>query len=139
MFERLYFGKILIEMTKKNTISEAQLQHDALKFFKQHGIFAWRMPISPVLHRLKVGRRTQTIWKASPLKGFPDVAGVFQKKQRGRMFVIEFKSETGRLNDNQKLWRNKFLDSGVAYLECRSMKQLVEFLIYHEEVRLIIK
>ena len=75
---------------------------DALK------LFGWRW----VHFRTSIGykRRYQTAQDGD--KGWVDIVAV----RRGRMLLIELKSASGRLTDDQKAWRDELKEvAGVGY------------------------
>lgn len=101
-------------------MKESELLSFALKHLKAKGILHWRVSNGPVMHTIG----TRVIYKASPIKGMPDIAGVMPC---GRFFAIELKSAKGRLSPEQISWIDKINDSnGIAVL-IRTTNELVEF------------
>jgi len=121
-------------MTKTFAISEAEIQSQCMKYMRLLGILVWRNPIGPVLHRYMKGGAMQTNWKASPLKGFPDVSGVLKRKNRGRMFAIEFKSATGRLTPEQVEWHQNLMAAGALVATVKSFDDLLARLVEWGEI-----
>jgi len=111
-------------MVKARRREEGELSTQVLAFFKAHNIFAWRMPVGPVIHRRGKGENVKEFWKKNPLKGFPDWAGVLRRKHRGVLFVIELKSSTGGLEPEQMSWLLDLQGSGVACAVCRSIEEV---------------
>lgn len=103
-------------------VKESELQRACLDWLKAHKITAWRMPIGPVKH----SRGGRDVWSKSPLKGFPDIAGVLKVKTPGRFFVIELKSAKGTLRQEQKAWILKLQAAGAAVAVVRSIEELEE-------------
>ena len=112
---------------------ESDLQSAAMRFLKSYGILHWRMPVGPVVHRFGKGSSVKEIWKKNPLKGFPDVAGVFTKKYPGRFFVLEFKTEKGRLTPEQEAWIDNLARAGCACGVVRKIDDLYDFFIANGE------
>lgn len=105
-------------------MSEAELQTAVLKWLKLYKIFAWRMPVGPVVHRRGIGGSVKEVWKPSPIKGFPDIAGVLTKSHPGKFFVIELKSGTGKLRPEQKDWISSLQTAGACVAVVRSLDGL---------------
>lgn len=100
---------------------EAELQRAILAWLRKQGIECWRMPLGPVLQG--GGRR----WAENPLKGFPDIAGVLQREQRGRFWALELKSATGRLSPEQSAWILRLKYSGAAVTVVKSLAEVEHF------------
>lgn len=86
------------------------------------------MPVGPVLHA--GGKR----WASNPLKGFPDIMGVFTRRELGRAWAIELKSAKGRLRPEQKAWIARLEKAGVAVAVVRDLESLTKFLREHGEI-----
>lgn len=106
---------------KRFMAPEAMLQRDALAWLKVRGILAWRMALGPVL---KAGGRVRA---PNALRGFPDIAGVLSRAQRGRLWAVEFKSTKGRLSKGQEEWLTKLRDAGCAVAVVRYVGELEAF------------
>jgi|GEM_PF-2115063 len=119
---------------KLNTISEADIQASILQYLSLRKIFAWRMPVGPVVHRKNIKGTLKEFWKASPLKGFPDIAGVFRRKNNGKFFVIEVKRRDGRLTPAQVDWIKNLEEAGAACLVARSVRDVEKFMIEWGEI-----
>jgi hypothetical protein len=104
--------------------SEADLQRAVFAWMKSHGIFAWRMPVGPVVQRQVVRGAMQTHWKKSPLKGFPDIAGVLRRGRPGVLFVLELKSKRGECTPEQVSWMVDLQAAGAAGAVVRSLDDL---------------
>lgn len=104
--------------------SEAELTRAVFAWLQAHRILAWRMPVGPVVHRKVIGGRLKEFWKKSPLKGFPDIAGVLQRKRRGTLFTLELKSASGSISPEQKMWMKDLSDAGSACAVIRSIDDL---------------
>lgn len=111
-------------------VKESTLQTAVLKWLAAHNIFHWRMPIGPVIH--SIGQKQ--IWKKSPIKGFPDIAGVLKGKNRGRFFVIELKTKTNTLEPEQKKWIYNLQMAGCACAVVRSLEELEQKMIEWGEI-----
>jgi hypothetical protein len=103
---------------------ESDLQSACLEWLQAKRIFAVRVPLGPVLHRLGHGENVRTFWRKNPLKGFPDCHGILQKKYRGRAFYLEFKSAKGRLTPEQVSWLANLQAAGAACAVIRSLREL---------------
>jgi hypothetical protein len=102
-------------------MKESELLSYAITRLKQSGLVFWRVPNGPVMHSIN-GRM---IRKCSPIKGFPDLAGLFQS---GRFFAIELKSETGRLSPEQVDWIKKLNISGAMAIVLRTKPEIDSFI-----------
>jgi hypothetical protein len=101
-------------------MKESELLSFALTCLKQSGLVYWRVANGPVLHSLG----TRQIRKKSPIKGFPDLAGVLPS---GRFFAIEIKTDKGRLSPEQVDWITKLNHSGAIAVVLRSKDEIREF------------
>jgi hypothetical protein len=87
------------------------------------------MPVGPVIHRFNRGKKLHTVWKASPLKGFPDLCGVLTRKHPGVMWVMELKSTKpngkpkGRLTDDQDEWLVRLHEAGAKVAVVHSLDE----------------
>lgn len=99
---------------------ESELQKQVFDWLKARGIFAWRMPIGPVMR----GKPGQAVYSKSPIKGFPDIAGVLQKRYRGRLFVLELKVEKREMTPEQVAWMVDLQAAGAAGALIRSLEDL---------------
>lgn len=106
--------------------SEAELQRDVLSWLAIYNILHWRMPIGAVLHRKGKGSNVKEFRKPSPIKGFPDIAGVLSKENRGMLFALELKSKKGRLTQDQKIWIAKLELAGAKAAVIKSLDDLIE-------------
>lgn len=61
----------------------------------------------------------------NPLKGFPDIFGYLPD---GRGFVIEVKTETGKVSPLQNDWLVKLQNTGVICIVARSLDDVKELL-----------
>jgi hypothetical protein len=101
-------------------MKESELLSFALTCLKQSGMVYWRVPNGPVMHSIN-GRM---IRKCSPIKGFPDIAGVLPS---GKFFAIELKTDKGRLSIEQVDWITKLNLSGAIAVVLRSKDEIMEF------------
>lgn len=101
--------------------SEADLQVAVFDWLKARRIFAWRMPISPVM---RGGGKRKVSFSKSPIKGFPDIAGVLQRQRRGVLFTIELKTEKGEITPEQVAWMVDLQAAGAACAVVRSIADL---------------
>lgn len=115
---------------------EANLQRAAFQWLQLHRIFAWRMPVGPVIHRRKSKSGfINEHWKKSPLKGFPDIAGVLRKKHPGVLFVWELKSDTGELSPEQVQWLTDLQAAGVKCAVIRSVDDMIAAMVRWGEIQ----
>jgi hypothetical protein len=101
-------------------MKESELLSFAHTCLKQSGLVFWRVPNGAVMH--SIGGRV--IRKCSPIKGFPDLAGVFPS---GRFWAVELKTDKGRLSPEQTEWITKLNMSGAMALVLRSKDEIREF------------
>jgi hypothetical protein len=121
-------------MKKITYKSEAELSRDVLAYFKFYRIFAWRMPISPVIHRKGSGVDVKTFWKKNPIKGFPDYCGILRRKHKGVLFAIEAKSKTGTPRKEQLEWISSIQLAGGKAAIIYSIAELHSLMIQWGEV-----
>lgn len=105
---------------RKSPGSEGSLQTAVFQWLKLHRIFAWRMPIGPVIR----GSKGAQVWTKSPIKGFPDIAGVLRRSQPGVLFTIELKSSRGKLEPDQVAWMVDLQAAGARCAVVRSIAEL---------------
>jgi hypothetical protein len=101
-------------------MKESELLSFALTCLKQSGLVYWRVPNGPVIH--SIGNKV--IRKCSPIKGFPDIAGVLPS---GKFFAVELKTDKGRLSPEQVEWITKLNHTGAIALVLRSKDEIKEF------------
>lgn len=101
-------------------MKEAELLSFALTCLKQSGLVYWRVPNGAVSHSIN----GKMIRKKSPIKGFPDLAGVLPS---GKFFAIEIKTDKGRLSPEQVEWITKLNLSGAIAVVLRSKDEIREF------------
>jgi hypothetical protein len=102
-------------------MKESDLLSYALSSLKLSGLVAWRVPNGPVLHSIG----SNQIRKKSPIKGFPDIAGVMPN---GKFFAIELKTPKGRLSPEQVEWISKLNMSSAMAVVLRSREEIDEFI-----------
>lgn len=103
-------------------MKESELLSFALTCLKQSGLVYWRVPNGPVVHTIG----TKQIRKKSPIKGFPDIAGVMPN---GKFFAIELKSDKGRLTPEQTEWITKLNMSGAMAIVLKSKDEIRQFIV----------
>jgi len=108
---------------------ESDIQAGVLKWLKAAGVYAWRMPIGPVIHGN--GR-----WCPSPLKGFPDIAILLRKRHRGVLAVVEMKrpKKSTKVEPDQADWLTELAAGGAKACVARSLEDVVRFLVECGEV-----
>ena len=109
-------------------MKESDLLSYALSCLKQSGLVYWRVPNGPVMH--SIGGKM--IRKCSPVKGFPDIAGVFPS---GKFFAIELKTDKGRLSTEQTGWITKLNMSGAMAIVLRSKEEISEFIAAASKIK----
>lgn len=97
-------------------MKESELLSFAITCLKQSGLVYWRVPNQGVRHN--------GIRKKSPIKGFPDLAGVFPN---GKFFAIELKTDKGDFSPEQTEWITKLNMSGAMAVVLRSKDEIKEF------------
>lgn len=108
---------------------ESNFQRDLLAYLRRHEIFHWRMPIGPVIHQ---GGK---VWARNPLKGFPDIAGVFTKKHPGIFWALELKADANAsTSPEQNLWLQKLESSHCKVAVIYDMNQAINFFQTHGEL-----
>ncbi len=90
---------------------ESQIQRAISDWLDLHGFFWRRMPMGGV-------RQAGAGFKKNPMKGFPDLWGLFPS---GRMYAIEVKTKTGRMSKEQAIWKYDLTRLGAVYIEARSI------------------
>jgi hypothetical protein len=99
-------------------MKESELLSFAITCLKQSGLVWWRVANGPVKHG--------GVLKKSPIKGFPDLAGVMPN---GRFFAIELKSADGKLSSEQIEWITKLNHTGGMAVILRTKDEVREFVI----------
>lgn len=102
-------------------MKESDLLSYTLTRLKQAGLLAWRVSNGPVIRSIN---GDQKVFSKSPIKGFPDVAGVLAN---GRFFAIELKTEKGRLRPEQLEWITKLNMSSAMAVVLRSREEIDAF------------
>jgi hypothetical protein len=123
LFEALFFG-----LKDQGLMKESELLSFALTCLKQSGLVYWRVPNGPVMH--SIGNKV--IRKCSPIKGFPDLAGVFPN---GKFFAIELKTDKGRLSPEQHEWITKLNMSGAMAIVLRTKDEIREFIVAASQIK----
>lgn len=98
-------------------MKESELLSFAITCLKQSGLVWWRVANGPIKHG--------GINKKSPIKGFPDLAGVMPN---GKFFAIELKTDKGKLSPEQTDWITKLNMSGAMAIVLRSKDEIREFI-----------
>ena len=101
-------------------MKESELLSFAMSTLKNCGILCWRVQNQASMHQIN----GKMIMKRSPIKGFPDIAGVFPN---GKFFAIELKTEKGRLSPEQTEWITKLNMSGAMAIVLRSTDEIADF------------
>lgn len=103
---------------------ERDLKKQLDKLIEVADLCCWRVPLGPIL--ISIGKKKIGI--PNPLKGFPDYAGVVSRgEHRGKLYVIELKSEKGRFSDKQKWWLSRLERAGALVCKPRSMNDINDF------------
>lgn len=103
-------------------MKESELLSFAITCLKQSGLVWWRVNNSPSLFNNKSGK---VCFKKSPVKGFPDLAGMFKN---GRLFAIEIKTQKGQLSPEQIEWITKINHSNGMAIVLRTKDEIREFI-----------
>lgn len=109
-------------------MKESELLTFCLQTLKKSGLVYWRVPNGPVMHNLG----GKLIRKCSPIRGFPDVAGVMPN---GRFFAIELKTETGKLSPEQAQWIAALNHSKATAVILRTKDEIADFVACASQVR----
>ncbi len=100
--------------------TESELQKSVFDYLHAKCIFAWRMPLGPVIHSIG-GKR---VYARNPLKGFPDIAGLF----KGRFFAIELKKNKSIKPELHQLkWLQDLKANGAHVAVITSIAELEAF------------
>lgn len=109
-------------------MKESDLLTFAIKTLKKSGLVFWRVPNGPVMHSI-AGKMVR---KCSPIKGFPDIAGIMPD---GKFWAMELKTETGRLSPEQIGWIAAINDTGGTAVVLRSKDEIADFIAVAMQVR----
>lgn len=107
---------------------ESELLSYALKVLKQSGLVYWRVANGPVMHSIA----GKMIRKCSPVKGFPDIAGI---SPNGKFWAIELKTEKGKLSEEQVRWIAALNDSGATAVVLRTKDEITDFVAVASQLR----
>jgi hypothetical protein len=101
-------------------VKEQEIQRAILDFLDARGVTHWRCNLGGVRNR-----GSGSGWRANPMKGFPDIAGIMPGGD-GRLFGIEVKTPATavRLSDEQRVWRAKLLAAGAVHLVATSVEDV---------------
>ena len=99
---------------------EADFQRTVLEFLRKNHVEHWRMTMGPVLKK-------GGTWAQNPLKGFPDIAGVLQKKHPGKFWALELKTATGRLSLEQSAWLVRLKAAGAEAAVVTNLMEVSKF------------
>jgi hypothetical protein len=61
------------------------------------------------------------------MAGLPDILGIL-KKNPGKLFAIEIKSEKGKLSDDQRKWIYNLESAGAFVIIARDLETVIESL-----------
>lgn len=101
----------------KRVPREAEIQRAILDWLEVSGHLHWRVCVSAVMGG---GGK---FFRANPMKGHPDIAGVLRPS--GRYFAIEVKRPSGsRWYPEQLEWRDRLSEAGVLYLVASSVEDV---------------
>lgn len=103
-------------MAKRIANPETAIQKSIIDWLKAQGHFAVKIPVQPI----KAGK----FFKPNPIKGFPDIF-CLPLGGKGRLVVIEVKTETGALKPEQRDWLRKLEDYGVICIVARSLHDVI--------------
>lgn len=101
---------------------ESDLQRAVFDWLEVRRIFAWRMPIGPVMR----GKPGEARFSKSPIKGFPDIAGVLRRRRKGVLFVLELKVGKRKVTPEQVAWMVDLQAAGAACAVVRSIEDLYQ-------------
>lgn len=87
-------------------VSESELLRDVLRYLTVRGVLVWRMPVQGVMQ----GSGESMRFKRSPIRGFPDIAGV----HHGILFALECKTEKGKVSEPQAHWIHQLNKAGAV-------------------------
>ena len=104
-------------------MNEADIQNQILSFLRKRGYFHARLPLGGVIMGNGKFRRP------NPMKGWPDIIGVFRGiKRRGILFGIEVKKKGGKQQPIQIEKEQEFKESGCFYTVAHCLDDVVDFL-----------
>lgn len=106
-------------------MTESEIQTQILNWLYKSGILRWRCNIG--------GVRVKGATVRNPMRGFPDIAGIIPGTI-GHLFVIEVKTETGRLSVDQETWRANLESAGALYILARSLDDVTRVLTKSERL-----
>lgn len=101
--------------TRKNKRVESGIVNAAIRWLWAHGCFVWRNNTGAY----KPAGCDRYIKYGTPGSG--DIIGV---NPHGRFISIEAKTKSGRLSDQQELFRNRVQEKGGVYVIARSIEDL---------------
>lgn len=95
---------------------EQDIQRAIMDYLKARGVLHWRVNMGGV-RRSGIGRT------ANPMKGFPDIAGVWPDTD-GCLFVIEVKRPGEQLEPHQVKWRDRLVANRVTHITATSIEDV---------------
>jgi len=93
-------------------MADGGLVDPTLDLLKLHGVWAWRANAGAI------ETKHDTFVQLAPA-GTPDILGA--RPSDGKLFGIECKTREGKLNQNQRAWREKAERNHVLYFVVRSI------------------
>lgn len=109
-------------------MKESELLTFAIKVLKKSGLVYWRVPNGAVMHSI-AGKMVR---KCSPMKGFPDLAGIMPN---GQFWAIEVKTEKGKLSEDQLRWITALNKSKATAVVLRSKDEISNFVACAMQIR----
>lgn len=98
-------------------MKESDLLSYALTCLKQSGLVYWRV--------VNQATRHAGVMKKSPIKGFPDIAGLMPN---GKFWAAEIKTDVGKLSKEQIEWITKINMSNGFAVVLRSKEEIKTFI-----------
>ena len=105
--------------------AETGLLRDMKRLLELRGFVVVRVPVGAVMQRTRGGKLA---FAKSPLRGFPDLMGWFRDGS-GRSFVVEVKTEKGKVAPHQQEWLDSLSKLGVFCLVGRDPVDVLKRLL----------
>jgi len=110
---------------KKQEPKESEIQSAICEYLQMKGHFFWRQNNAGIQRTGADGRQFWTTNKYS-MRGVADII-CFDKTRTGIATFIEVKRPSGRLSEDQELFKMACEDHGCEYLIVKSIDDLQEF------------
>lgn len=113
----------------KTIPKESNVQAAILEYLKANTYTYWRSYVGPIVQG---GGKTRKRFMKNPMAGYPDITG-FLLTRPNQMWVMEVKTEIGKLSTIQEDWLKLLAQHGIICMVPRSIEMAIRLLSESEE------